>query len=192
MDGAMNGLASLPRRTWWIAACVVVIAHVAILAAMGRMPIAASGEIRLWSMAPSSQQLFDWYTPSHVIHGFLFYALLFLCARRLPIGARFGLALLLECGWEVVENTDFVINRYRDGTASPDYDGDTVLNSVSDVGAMAAGFLLARRLPVWTTVALAVFLELLTLWLVRDNLALNVIMLLVPIEAIKQWQLGAS
>lgn len=178
-----------------IAVAAVLVLHVVILFAMGRMPLAPSGEIRLWSMAPSSQQILDWYTPSHVIHGILFYGLLLLCTRSLgwqvPVGVRFLAALVIECGWEVVENTEFVIGRYRDGTASPDYGGDTILNSVSDVAAMAAGFLLARTVPPWVSVALAVAMELLTLFLIRDNLTLNVLMLLFPITAIKQWQLGA-
>jgi uncharacterized membrane protein YiaA len=135
--------------------------------------------------------LFDWYSASHIVHGILFYAILWWLARRRPVEQRFLAALMIETIWEVLENTPMVIDRYRAATASLGYTGDSALNSLSDIGMMALGFLAARRLPLWATLALVAALELVPLAAIRDNLTLNVLMLLAPIEAIKVWQAGA-
>ncbi len=161
---------------------------------IGREPICKCGYVKLWHgqvvSSENSQHIADWYTPSHIIHGFLFFGFLWLVARRLSFGWRLAIATAVECLWEIVENSDAVIERYRSVTISLDYYGDSVLNVVADVVAMIVGFWLASKLPVWLTVALALGFEALTLWLIRDGLALNVIMLLYPLDWIAEWQAG--
>jgi hypothetical protein len=138
----------------------------------------------------NSQHILDWYTPSHITHGFLFYLLGWLLLRNRPVEERFLLAVLIEAAWEVLENTPMIIDRYREATMAWGYSGDSVLNSVADMGWMTLGFWLARRLPVWATVLIALFFELLTLIVIRDNLFLNILMLVSPVEAIRVWQAG--
>ena len=166
----------------------------AIELALGQPPICKCGHIKLWHgivhSSENSQQISDWYTPSHVIHGFAFYFLFWLVGRRLPPGARFVAAVLLEAGWEVLENTPLIINRYRAATIAFDYAGDSVLNSMADIAAMMAGYLIARRSPVWASIAFVITMELLVAAFIRDNLTLNILMLLYPLEAIKRWQAG--
>ena len=187
-----------PRRTA-LAAILLLVVVAIILWAMGRPPICTCGEVDLWGQVgpEQSQMLADWYSPSHFIHGLIFYGLLWLVARNLPgnvwqpVERRFLMALLVEAAWEIMENTPLIIDRYREATMALGYSGDSILNSLSDIAMMGLGFLAARRLPIWASVALGLGLELLTLAIIRDNLTLNVWMLLAPADWIRDWQAGA-
>ena len=179
------------RRYWYLALAMIAIAAI-ILLAMGRPAICTCGDVKLWAgqvQGPdNSQHLSDWYTLSHIIHGFLFYGLGWLFLRRNPHGDRLLMAVAIEAAWELFENSDYVINRYREATIALGYTGDSVINSVADIFWMMLGFVAARRLPVWATVIIAIGFELLALLMVRDNLTLNVVMLLAPVDAVKAWQ----
>jgi hypothetical protein len=183
----------MSRRSWLIALVILVGAAAALLA-MGRNPICACGTIALWvgerDSATTSQMLADWYSLSHIVHGLLFYAGLWLVARRWPIEWRFLTALLIEALWEVTENTPMVIDRYRATTAALGYTGDSVVNSLSDIAMMAIGFLAARKLPLWSAILLLVALEVIPLFTIRDNLTLNVIALIAPNPTLQAWQAG--
>ena len=174
-------------------AFAVLPAAAAVLYLMGRNPLCTCGRVDLWGQVgpEQSQMLLDWYSFSHLVHGFLFYALLAWIAPRLDVRWRFGLAMAVEAAWEVIENTPLVIDRYREATAALGYEGDSILNSLSDIVMMALGFLLAHKLPVWASVAVVLALELIPLIVIRDNLTLNIWMLLAPTDWLRDWQAGA-
>jgi hypothetical protein len=175
-----------------LAAILIILVAAIVLLAMGRNPICTCGTVEMWvggrDSPKTSQMLADWYSFSHIVHGLLFYAALWLIARRWPVEWRFIAALIIEAAWEITENTPMVIDRYRHATAALGYTGDSVINSVSDILMMVLGFLAARKLPVWASIVLVLALELAPLYVIRDNLTLNVWMLLWPDKAIAAWQ----
>jgi hypothetical protein len=191
-------LAGYPMGARRLPVAAVILAILAVgaiaLYAMGHPLICTCGYVKLWHgvtvSSENSQHLTDWYTPSHIIHGLLFYAALRFIAPRVPLGWRAVIALAVEVAWEITENTPWIINRYREATISLDYFGDSVINSASDAVAMLVGFWLASRLPVWASVALAIIFEIVVGYAVRDNLTLNIIMLVHPLDAIRIWQGG--
>jgi len=182
---------AIRNRRGFLTAGIIALLTCALLFLMARPPICTCGYVELWHGAldsGNSQHIADWYSLSHVIHGFLFYAGAWAVMRRQPIGPRLALAVLVECVWEILENSPVIIDRYRAATIALGYSGDSILNSMSDVGMMTLGFLFAARAPVWVTVCAGVALELIALAVIRDNLTLNVLMLAWPIQAVKVWQ----
>jgi len=182
------------KRLWpGIVIGAILVATAFELHSQGRLWICACGRVLLWAgnicSSDNSQHFLDPYSFTHLLHGFAFCGLLALIVPRVPVRWRLCLAISLEALWEIIENSEYVIERYRDATAALGYHGDTVMNSIGDIAACGVGFLLAQRLGLWRSLILFVAIEaVLTIW-IRDSLILEIIMLLHPINAIKAWQL---
>ena len=194
----MNAISSFwARHKWVIVAFVSVFVLTAVVELfMGRLLLGPDGRFGLWEgniwSSENSQRFADPYSFSHIIHGVLFYSILWLVARKLPVRHRLLIALALEAGWELLENSPLIINRYREATISLGYTGDSILNSLSDILMMTIGFLFASRASVRVSVAAVVLMEIgCALW-IRDNLTLNIIMLIHPVDAIKHWQMAGA
>jgi hypothetical protein len=180
-----------PRHAALIIAGLIAL-QAAVLFAMGRPPICTCGTVKLWhgvvQSSENSQHIFDWYSFTHVLHGFWLYFFGWFFLRQWPVVARLVLAVVLEAGWEMLENTNFVIDRYRAATISLDYYGDSIVNSVGDAVSMMTGFALARLFPLWASVGAVIVIEVGLIFLIRDNLFLNVLMLIYPLDGIRAWQ----
>ena len=197
-SGVWGGRASsigglIAAKSGWLIGALLVGTAIALLVA-GRSAICPCGTIALWhgtvQSDQNSQQIADWYSLSHVVHGLIFYGATWLALRRWPWTARLVVAVAIEAGWEILENSPLIIDRYRSVTMAWGYSGDRVLNSISDIACMMLGFAIARRLPWWASAGLIVILELVALAAIRDNLTLNLLMLIAPVEAIRIWQAG--
>jgi Protein of unknown function (DUF2585) len=182
-------------RTVFCIALGLVVLQGVVLFLYGQPLICRCGYVKLWEgdvLSPgNSQHLTDWYTFSYIIHGFLFYLLLRLLFPRMSVASRFALAVGIEISWELIENTPWVIGHYREQALAQGYTGDSIINSISDTFSMMFGFLLARKLPIWSVVLLALVIELGTAYFIRDNLTLNIINLIHVFPAISTWQAGA-
>jgi Protein of unknown function (DUF2585) len=196
LSDRMGTLHRVPLGKFLLLGGGLIVVQALILLAMGRLPICACGTVKFWhgivQSSENSQHIFDWYSFSHMLHGFAFYFFAWLLLPRAPLGLRLVLAIFAEASWEILENTEFIINRYRTDTVSLNYHGDSIVNSVFDNISMIFGFVLASRLPVWVVIALTVVVEIGMAWLIRDNLALNIIMLIYPFAAIRNWQAGGA
>ena len=178
----------------WLAVAAVLVVTAFVMRLEGRLWFCTCGRLLPWVgdawSADTSQHLFDPYSFTHVLHGFAFCGLLALLLPRVGWRWRLGLAVALEAAWEVIENTDFVINRYRETTAALGYTGDTVVNSLGDVAACALGVLLARRLGALKTLLVFALTEVVLLLWIRDSLLLNILLLVYPSKSLREWQAG--
>ncbi len=181
-------------KTTLTAAGTALFVAVVILAFMGRVWWCKEGDLSPWSWdvwsTHNSQHFIDPYSITHLLHGVAEFWLIGLIFYKAPLAWRFVIAICLESTWEVVENTNMIIERYREATMSLDYFGDSILNSVADILCCGIGFWIAYKLRFWRSMTLFIITEIVLALTIRDSLILNVIMLLWPVEAIKQWQMG--
>ncbi|MDQ3014817.1 MAG: DUF2585 family protein [bacterium] len=191
----MTWLKTITPKRAVIVVLGLLIIHAIILSIMGQVAVCTCGYVEFWGSpggVEGSQMIADWYTFSHIIHGFLFYFFIWLINKKWA--ARFGalliVAVIVEAAWELFENTDLIINRYRAVTTSIDYFGDSVLNSVADIVWMIVGFIAAKKFPIWLSVFLVIAMEVFVGYAIRDNLTLNILMLVYPLDAVREWQMG--
>lgn len=181
------------RTVQIVTVVLVLLLMIVSLRALGRLFLCACGYFDVWTSdtcsSNNSQQLFDPYSFTHVLHGFLFFWLIQLLFRRMTAYWQFWLALLLESAWEVFENTSFVINKYRTETAALGYTGDTVVNSLGDLACALVGFLIARQFGIRRSLIAFLLIELILILWIHDSLLLQILMLIQPVEAIKLWQM---
>ncbi len=161
--------------------------------AEGRLFSCACGEFAFWvgdtCSSQNSQQFFDPYSVTHILHGFLLFWLVTLVFRHLSPAWQLSVAAILEALWEVVENTPFIIDRYRAQTAALGYTGDTIVNSLGDLFCAIVGFVIARRLGWLRSLIAFLLLEVVLLVWIRDSLLLQILMLISPVNALKMWQM---
>ena len=182
------------QKYWPAFAIVASFAATALLLRFeGRLWLCACGSIRAWSgqicSADNSQHFLDPYSFTHVLHGFLFFWLIAWLLSRLKANWQLVLAIAVEAGWEVFENTNFIINRYRSETAALGYNGDTVVNSFGDILCCLIGFIIARRLGWRRSLVVFAILEVVLIVWIKDSLVLEILMLVVPLDAIRTWQM---
>jgi len=184
----------MTTRGYILAALSLLAVQALVLFSFGQPAICTCGSVKFWegvvTSAGNSQHLFDWYTFSHIIHGFIFYGLLRFASPQMKAWQRLVIAVGIEAGWEILENTSTVIEHYREQALAQGYTGDSIINSVSDTLSMAAGFLLARRLPVWLIIVIALVLEVFVAYMIRDNLSINIINLIHIFPPVAAWQAG--
>ena len=182
------------RETWWLLASLLLVLVVTAFALRfeGRLWICACGTIKLWvgntCTSDNSQHILDPFSFTHVLHGVVFFWIIAWLGARLRSSWQLVLAIALEGAWEIFENTNFIINRYRTATAALGYTGDTVVNSIGDILCCLAGFLIARRLGFVRSLILFVLIELVLMVWINDSLLLQILMLITPMEEIKNWQ----
>lgn len=172
----------------------IITTQIGVLYLLGQPFLCTCGYIKVWEgvilSIGTSQQLLDWYTFSHIVHGILFYLLTWFFFPRVPAPLRFLIAVGIEVSWEMLENTPWVINEYRKQALSIGYTGDSILNSVSDTFAMIGGFFLARKLPLWSIILLVLLMEIGVGFIARDNLTLNILNFIHQFDFIRAWQSG--
>jgi len=182
------------RRTPIIVLIAMLVIATIYLRFQGRIWWCQQGDFSLISIKVqskhNSQHVFDAYSLSHMLHGLIFFGVFHLFRRRMSLGWRFVAATAVEIGWEMLENSPIIIERYRAGTVSYDYKGDSIINSIGDIASYAIGFFIAWHVGWKWSIAIFLIVDLGMLWLIRDNLALNVLMLLWPLDAIRKWQAG--
>lgn len=183
-------------RVPFAAAFIATSLMVAVLRLQGRVWWCKSGDWAIyinqaWNSSHTSQHFFDPYSLTHILHGVTFFWIAGLLFSKLAVEWRFLIAIAAEGAWEIFENSSYVIEKYRQNTASLDYFGDSIANSIGDLGACALGFWIAWKLGAWKSLAFFVLVELLLIFWIRDSLLINILMLIYPIDGIKAWQVGA-